>query len=669
MKHLGCIFLLYLCIPIASFSQYSWFHHYEGPTYAGLSRLTTDIDNNLYTCANFDQGITIGTTNLMGRGSALMKYAPNGELLWYKRFTYSSGDFWYLDWVKTDNAGNVYVVGMYGDLVTVENVTLTGTAPNSFLAKFNSSGELQFLKKFEHVQQIFHLAVNGNGEIAITAPMYNSLTLDGHTVNGDGVFGALLDTDGNAQWLRLFNSSAGKVTWPTAVTLGEDGKFYFNGRFSGKLKFDDQPEVSNIYFDVCFFRLNRAGECEWIASAERGALFTSAVVEVGDLEVDASGNLYAYGQSFKSLKIGSQEFTEADGFSSNFYCVRFDADGQVKWVDYHSGGQGQNFPENVVLRNGKVFLGGIYQSQPFYEAVDMESGAEITPITAVPLTHANGGGSGFAVSSDEKIYMSGQYHTTDFNKYYGFLFKLGPYMPIATTVEVEGAACKGNTISLSTSTLPDAEVYEWEITIDGNTSVIQTTEPSLDFQIAESLASNRITVRVHGFNADANGEFSPLKEIQINPVPSAPEISLECNELRLVKGNDVTWFRDGAPWTEAVKGQSSAEVKFEGEYYVVESNSCGSATSNKIDHEPIDISTLFIPNIITPNDDGKNERFELDSRLAGCYLQVSSRWGPQVFESSNYQNTWNGSNVSPGIYFYQIKSACLTANGTLTVVK
>ncbi len=65
---------------------------------------------------------------------------------------------------------------------------------------------------------------------------------------------------------------------------------------------------------------------------------------------------------------------------------------------------------------------------------------------------------------------------------------------------------------------------------------------------------------------------------------------------------------------------------------------------------------LKVPNVFTPNGDGRNEYFEIKELVnyPENKLQIYSRWGDLVYEAANYANTWNGSNLTPGTYFYQL---------------
>ena len=87
-----------------------------------------------------------------------------------------------------------------------------------------------------------------------------------------------------------------------------------------------------------------------------------------------------------------------------------------------------------------------------------------------------------------------------------------------------------------------------------------------------------------------------------------------------------------------------------GTYYVVVRDVVGCEFRVKV---IIEESLFAIPNVFTPNNDGKNETFFVENLpKEGAYLRVSNRWGKTVFETSNYQNDWKAEGLSEGVYFY-----------------
>ena len=77
--------------------------------------------------------------------------------------------------------------------------------------------------------------------------------------------------------------------------------------------------------------------------------------------------------------------------------------------------------------------------------------------------------------------------------------------------------------------------------------------------------------------------------------------------------------------------------------------------------------TLIIPNIFTPNSDGRNDYFTI--RNLNLYdvrtLIIKNRWGKTVYSSQSYNNDWDGNNVSSGVYFGTVT---INQNGELVTI-
>lgn len=83
------------------------------------------------------------------------------------------------------------------------------------------------------------------------------------------------------------------------------------------------------------------------------------------------------------------------------------------------------------------------------------------------------------------------------------------------------------------------------------------------------------------------------------------------------------------------------------------------------------ISVDRIANVFTPNNDGFNDRFEIDTLLLGSTLEIFDRTGSKLKEFINYQNTWDGQGFEAGTYFYLISESCSNTKikGWVQIVK
>jgi gliding motility-associated-like protein len=53
--------------------------------------------------------------------------------------------------------------------------------------------------------------------------------------------------------------------------------------------------------------------------------------------------------------------------------------------------------------------------------------------------------------------------------------------------------------------------------------------------------------------------------------------------------------------------------------------------------------TLFIPTAFTPNDDGSNDVFRINSgSIQTANIQIYNRWGEKVFETDDARSGWDG---------------------------
>lgn len=83
-------------------------------------------------------------------------------------------------------------------------------------------------------------------------------------------------------------------------------------------------------------------------------------------------------------------------------------------------------------------------------------------------------------------------------------------------------------------------------------------------------------------------------------------------------------------------------------------------------------SDFLLPNLITINDDGKNDTF-----IIGCLnipdwnIEIYNRWGEKIYEDSDYKNNWSGYGNNEGIYYYRLTNSHLDydAKGWVEIVR
>jgi gliding motility-associated-like protein len=69
------------------------------------------------------------------------------------------------------------------------------------------------------------------------------------------------------------------------------------------------------------------------------------------------------------------------------------------------------------------------------------------------------------------------------------------------------------------------------------------------------------------------------------------------------------------------------------------------------------INPLYIPNVITPNNDCCNQFFTIKGIEPGLWkIIIYNRWGKLVYQSDNYRNDWAGDGLATGVYYYELSN-------------
>jgi hypothetical protein len=95
----------------------------------------------------------------------------------------------------------------------------------------------------------------------------------------------------------------------------------------------------------------------------------------------------------------------------------------------------------------------------------------------------------------------------------------------------------------------------------------------------------------------------------------------------------------------------------------------GCSAMAEVETNVTNYADLFIPNVITPNGDGYNDFFVLNTP-DGLNVAIINQFGSSVFKAKDYRDNFNGTGLSAGVYFYAIEmSGCSeTKKGALHIL-
>jgi gliding motility-associated-like protein len=118
--------------------------------------------------------------------------------------------------------------------------------------------------------------------------------------------------------------------------------------------------------------------------------------------------------------------------------------------------------------------------------------------------------------------------------------------------------------------------------------------------------------------------------------------------------SSIIQYQGGTSWDLATSTNLSTGVVIRTNINLADNNTSNGAWFTK---SSVSATNLFIPNVFTPNGDGKNDTFEIRglNLFSENELKIISRWGNEVYKATNYKNDWTGEGLNEGTYYYLLR--------------
>lgn len=196
------------------------------------------------------------------------------------------------------------------------------------------------------------------------------------------------------------------------------------------------------------------------------------------------------------------------------------------------------------------------------------------------------------------------------------------------------------------------------LVIPGGSNSLSTSVDPAEDNTEEGTESVIITVNY------SNACQQTVSDTVSSSIVDSPPLELTTEELLIIPcGTDsipLTADVGGgvAPlnisWSNGYSGNTSyASNALDGAYTVTVTDDCGHTASLDVIVDPQ--CAIIIPNVISPNGDGKNDVFFIEGILASrSTVRIYNRWGQVVYEKQNYQNNWTASDLADGTYYYEV---------------
>lgn len=234
------------------------------------------------------------------------------------------------------------------------------------------------------------------------------------------------------------------------------------------------------------------------------------------------------------------------------------------------------------------------------------------------------------------------------------------YFPVPPLILIKPSkftACVPEIIKFTNLSVPIDDTYDihWDFGDGGTGSAISPTHEFMEEGVftvkieitspigcyTEETFDNLITMEA---SPDANFSFTPEVLNNINSTASFSDLST---------GGPTGFFWDfGGRGSSFIRNPTFTFLDT-GRHDIMEvvfhPNGCTDTMIQTIDIEPV--VQFFLPNAFTPNYDGKNEVYKPEGLSGGASfyeMTIWSRWGDQIFQTSDPEDGWNGRRDNSG---------------------
>lgn len=326
----------------------------------------TDAFGNIFVTGTFSGPVDFGQGMVTCGGDAdvfLVKYDPNGELLWARCF--GDAKFGYRTSIATDAFGNVIFTGGFASTANFGGGGLTSYGLiDGFLVKYDTNGNHKWSKHFGGREDDIgrSLATDASGNIFLTGYFENTASFGSRSWTSWGfedIFLAKYDANGNYLWSKRFGGTNPDIG--LSVATDASGDVLLIGNFTGIVDFGGGALENAGAFDIFLAKYGPDGRHIWSKS------FGGEQTDNGyGVATDSSGNVYITGNFSIRSDFGGG-WLDSTGID-DIFLAKYGADGRYLWskrfgsTSWDSGyGIATDASGNVYLTgdfNGIGYFGG-----------------------------------------------------------------------------------------------------------------------------------------------------------------------------------------------------------------------------------------------------------------------------------------------------------------------
>ena len=338
-----------------------WVKRAGGPGGDGGHGISLDASGNVYVTGEFegvaDFDNVILTANIGVNEIFIAKYSASGDVLWAKQAGGTNKDKGLA--ISADAVGNSYITGWFNTWAYFGSTTLVSVGEaDIFVAKYNTDGDFKWVQQGSDSAEAEGKGISADkyGNVYVAGYFNEKVTFGSSTITSAGsrdIFLAKFDTSGNLQWLKQAGGSSGDVA--RALATDPSGNVYITGDFRGNCSFGSitlNNFGSSDAFLACY---DPAGDIVW--AKQGGGNDWDGGKGIG---IDIFSQIYISGEFEGTATFGNTTLTCTDTATSDMFVAGYDKNGNFLWAK-KAGGDTLDRGNAVSPDNyGNVYVTGFF---------------------------------------------------------------------------------------------------------------------------------------------------------------------------------------------------------------------------------------------------------------------------------------------------------------------
>ena len=364
-----------------------WAKGIGGNNWDEVFSITKDKNNNIFVTGRFNSDtLYLGGNNYLlsqynGYNMFVLKYDAAGTLQWAKGaysvfsgFSNTQGND-----VVTDQSNNIYVAGFFDGNGYFDNLTSTFGIQNMFIAKYNSNGNLLWMRKGEvtngsngsYNDGIQGIAVDTNYNIYATGKLTDSISFNGTKYGGNTVDGNFMtfkmDSAGNIQWLRTIGNGASNLNADIGkdIAVTPSGDVVVGGTTNDSSAFVMNGSTNTFYdkYSIALIKYSSNGNTIWDKRQSYLAVGYNSPLSfensINEVKINNQGEIYVTGRFMDSVNLFG---TMMNGSIQDGFMAKLDNAGNHLWSVQCGGPYDDNSQAlDIDPINNNVAIAGFFQ--------------------------------------------------------------------------------------------------------------------------------------------------------------------------------------------------------------------------------------------------------------------------------------------------------------------